>query len=76
MTLMYRVQQLLDPYDSSNTECDGMTQICHTISIKLGIEHQQMAGTLARPTHDQLIPIHLWIDLPMATRSIIEPECG
>lgn len=64
MTLIHRVQQLLDPYNSSDTECDGMTRICHTVLTKLGIEHQPMAGTLARPTRNQLIPIHLWIDLP------------
>ena len=61
---MQRVQTLLDPYDSSNTECDGMIQICHTVLTQKGIEHQPMAGTLAGPTYNQLIPIHLWIDLP------------
>lgn len=64
MTLKHKVQQLLNPYDSSNTECDGMTQICHTVLIKHNILHQPMAGTLAQLTHNKLVPIHLWIDLP------------
>lgn len=64
MTLTHKVQQLLDPYDSSHTECDGMTRICHTVLTQLGIEHQPMVGTLAVLTRKQLIPLHLWIDLP------------
>ena len=58
MALTHKVQQLLDPYDSSHTKCDGMTQICHPVLIKHNIKHQPMAGTLAQPTHNQLIPIH------------------
>ncbi len=56
------VRQLLDPYDSTQTECDGLTKICSTVLNKHNIPHQPMAGTL---TYEDLkFPIHLWINLP------------
>jgi hypothetical protein len=56
------IQQLLDPYDGSQTECDGMTQICYTVLVKQGIESQPMAGSLRK--QDRAIEPHFWIDLP------------
>ncbi|WP_392476869.1 hypothetical protein [Nostoc sp. C110] len=61
-----RIQQLLDPYDSSQTECDGMTRICHTILTNHSIEHQPMFGVLTQ--HHQHIEPHFWIDLPSGER--------
>ena len=46
MDLKRLIQQLLDPYDSSQTECDGMTRICHTILTQHHIEHQPIIGKL------------------------------
>lgn len=68
MTPIHVIQQLLDPYDDTQTECDGLTQICHTVLVQNGIKHQPMAGTLARPKLNKLMPIHLWIDLPSGER--------
>ena len=62
MDLKLRIQQLLDPYDSSQTECDGMTRICHTILTQHHIEHQPMIGKLT--FEEQEIEPHFWIDLP------------
>lgn len=61
-----RIQQLLDPYDFSQTECDGMTRICHTLLTNHGIEHQPMFGVLTQ--HHQHIEPHFWIDLPSGER--------
>ena len=61
MDLKLKIQNLLDPYDSSQTECDGMTRICHTILTQHHIEHQIRMGTLT--FHGQNIEPHLWIDL-------------
>jgi hypothetical protein len=66
MTTSKEIQQLLDPYDSSQTECDGMTQICHTVLAQHNIEHQPMAGSLR--TQEQVIEPHFWIDLPNGER--------
>lgn len=57
-----QIQNLLDPYDFSQTECDGMTRICHTILSQHQIEHQSMIGTLQ--FDGQNIKPHLWINLP------------
>lgn len=57
------IHQLLDRYDSTQTECDGLTQICSTILNKHDIPHQPMAGTLTFEGYT--IPIHLWINLPI-----------
>lgn len=66
MISRHAIQQLLDPYDCSQTECDGMTRICHTVLIQHGIEHQPMVGTLRRK-QKKLYP-HFWIDLPSGDR--------
>jgi len=66
MTSRQEIQQLLNPYDSSQTECDGMTQICHTVLVQHNIEHQPMAGTLIGK--GQKIYPHFWIDLPSGDR--------
>jgi hypothetical protein len=68
MTPIHVIQQLLDPYDDTQTEADGLTRICNTVLVEHGIKHQPMAGTLARPKLNQLMPIHLWIDLPTGDR--------
>lgn len=57
-----RLQELLDPYDDSPTECDGMVRICHTLLVQQGIEHQPMVGVLTR--FHQEIKRHFWINLP------------
>ena len=66
MRLQSQIKQLLDPYDYSQTECDGMTRICHTVLTENRIEHQPMAGSLIRV--DQEIDAHFWIDLPDGSR--------
>ena len=66
MKLKQKIQNLLDPYDSSQTECDGMTRICHTILAQHHIEHQIRMGTLT--FYGQNIEPHLWIDLPSKYR--------
>ncbi|NEU77574.1 hypothetical protein G1O98_00355 [Nostoc sp. UIC10630] len=60
------IKQLLNPYDSSQTECDGMTRICHTVLTNHSIEHQPMFGVLTQ--HHQHIEPHFWIDLPSGER--------
>ncbi|RUR78607.1 hypothetical protein DSM107007_42200 [Nostoc sp. PCC 7120 = FACHB-418] len=66
MILREKIQQLLDCYDSSQTECDGMTRICHTVLTNHGIEHQPMIGVLIR--QNQEIEPHFWIDLASGER--------
>lgn len=68
------IKQLLDPYDSSQTECDGMTRICRTLLTNHGIEHQPMFGVLN--LQNQEVEPHLWIDLPSGERTITELRCG
>lgn len=55
------IKQLLDPYDDSQTECDGMTRICHTVLTNHGIPHHSMFGVLT--LQNQEIEPHFWIDL-------------
>ena len=66
MDLKLKIKDLLDPYDSSQTECDGMTRICHTILTQHYVEHQPMMGTLT--FNKQHIKPHFWIDLPSGNR--------
>ena len=66
MDLKLKIKDLLDPYDSSQTECDGMTRICHTILSQHHIEHFSMMGTLQ--FDGQEIEPHFWIDLPSGER--------
>jgi hypothetical protein len=66
VTYKEMIKQLLDPYDDSQTECDGMTRICHTVLTQHGIDHQPFFGTLRR--HNQQIETHFWIDLPSGER--------
>lgn len=66
MTLRQKIRQFLNPYVRSQTECDGMTQICHTVLVQHNIEHQPMVGTLIRD--GQEIYPHFWIDLPSGDR--------
>jgi hypothetical protein len=61
-----RIQELLDPYDSSQTECDGMTRICHTVGVRHGIDHQPRVGLLQHKARE--IEPHFWIDLPNGDR--------
>lgn len=60
------IQELLDRYDNTPNECDGMTQICHTILTKNNIQHQPMGGSLSK--HNRGIGWHFWIDLPNGYR--------
>lgn len=64
--LKERIKQLLDPYDNSQTECDGMTRICHTVLTQHNIKHQTMIGILI--LHNKHINPHFWIDLPNGER--------
>ncbi|BAY14213.1 hypothetical protein [Calothrix sp. NIES-2098] len=66
MTQREIIKQLLDPYDSSQTECDGMVRICHTVLTNHGIEHQPMYGVVT--LQNQGIEPHFWIDLPSGER--------
>jgi len=66
MRLQSQIKQLLDPYDNTQTECDGMTRICHTVLAENRIEHQPMAGSLIRASQE--IDAHFWIDLPDGSR--------
>lgn len=61
-----KIQQLLDPYDSSPTECDGMAHLCHTVLYQHDIEHQPMSGTITQ--QGQTMGPHFWIDLPNGAR--------
>lgn len=55
------LRQLLNPLDTSPTECDGMTRLCHTVLCQHDIPHQIYCGTCR--VEAQLIPLHFWIDL-------------
>lgn len=59
MLQLDEIRNLLDPYDATPTECDGMTKICSTILTQQGIKHQPMIGEVTYL--NQKIPIHLWI---------------
>jgi hypothetical protein len=56
-----QVRSLLDPLDSSPTECDGMTRLCHTVLAQHGIAHTVYFGACRYQT--QWIQAHYWIDL-------------
>ena len=66
MTQIQNIKAILDPYDSTQTECDGMSRICHTILSQHQIRHQTMIGTLR--FEEQYIEPHFWIDLPTRER--------
>jgi hypothetical protein len=55
-----QIKQLLDPFDSTATECDGMTNLCHTILLQNNIDHQPMKGLLI---YQEAVVSHVWIDL-------------
>lgn len=55
------LRQLLNTLDTSPTECDGMTQLCHTVLCQHDIPHQVYCGSCR--VDAQLIPLHFWIDL-------------
>jgi hypothetical protein len=46
---------------NSSTECDGMTQICHTVLLREAIPHVCMVGVCCYGA--RRLPAHLWIDL-------------
>lgn len=56
-----KIRELLNSYDSSPTECDGMTRICHTVLCNNDIPHNVQFGICQYQT--QLIPVHFWIEL-------------
>jgi hypothetical protein len=56
-----RIRALLDVYDRSSTECDGMTRVCHTVLLRENIPHICMVGVILYGS--KRLPIHLWIDL-------------
>ena len=66
MSARQRIQQLLDPYDESPTECDGMVRLGSTILYQYDIEHQPMVGTLSKG--ERTISPHFWLDLPSGER--------
>ena len=66
MSRQQKIKHLLAPYDSSPTECDGMTRICHTVLTQHGIEHQSMMGVLTKDK--QKVEPHFWIDLSSGER--------
>lgn len=55
------IEELLNRYDSSPTECDGMTMLCHTVLHNVGVSHQVIAGICEY--QDRIMPIHYWIEL-------------
>lgn len=59
--MLDRVRSLLDAYDDSFTECDGMTRICHTVLSRENIPHFCMVGVSRHGA--KRLPIHFWIDL-------------
>lgn len=61
-TTSQKIHNLLAPYDSSTTECDGIVRLCHTVLVQHHIEHQPMIGILTKG-HKEISP-HFWIELP------------
>lgn len=59
--MIQRVRSLLDPLDTSPTECDGMTRLCHTVLSQHQIPHTVYLG--ACRYQSQGIQPHYWIDL-------------
>ncbi|WP_107670133.1 hypothetical protein [Cyanothece sp. BG0011] len=59
--MIEEIRKRLDVYDSSPTECDGMTRICSTILTKEGIKHQLMLGSIIY--ENRKIEPHFWINL-------------
>ncbi|KAB8333602.1 hypothetical protein SD80_012455 [Scytonema tolypothrichoides VB-61278] len=66
MTQQEIIRRLLDRYDYTQTECDGMTRICHSLLSKHRIDHQPMLGAVS--LHNQKVYPHFWIDLPSGER--------
>lgn len=63
------VESLLDPYDSCDLECDGMTRVLHVVLTRAKIPHTCMVGSVEAFGHEAshggstTIPFHLWIIL-------------
>lgn len=55
------IDRLLNPYDSSPTECDGMTQLCHTLLYEAKVPHIVKCGVCSYGIN--LLSLHFWIDL-------------
>ncbi len=66
MNIQQKIKNLLDPYDYSQTECDGMSRIIHTVLATEGIEHQLRMGILIKDKQE--VEPHFWIDLPSGER--------
>lgn len=58
---LFEIDHLLSPCDSSPTECDGMTQLCHTLLYHADIPHIVKCGVCRYGSN--LLPLHFWIDL-------------
>lgn len=56
-----QIQKLLAPYDTSPTECDGLTRILHTLLCQHNIPHLVLFGKCSYAS--QVMPLHYWIDL-------------
>lgn len=62
--LINRLQLLLNPYDSlSHLECDGLTQIFHTVLSDENIQHTVIIGRVIHKSTERTIPLHYWIDV-------------
>jgi hypothetical protein len=59
--MIHQVHSLLDPLDTSPTECDGMTRLCHTVLAQHQIPHTVYFGVCRYQS--QGIQPHYWIDL-------------
>lgn len=60
------VRGLLDLYDSSQTECDGMVRLCATALVHQAIPFTALQGRVLVQHEDdsyQALPLHFWLTL-------------
>lgn len=62
MSLEY-IKQLLYRYETSPTECDGMTRIVSTLLTREQIPHQPFFGSLQKLDQNKSITPHFWVEL-------------
>lgn len=65
-----RLQQLLDPFDASYSECDGLTRVLHYVLTQAHVPHRVMMGQV-RMGEATFAP-HFWIELSEVPHVVID----
>ena len=73
--LKARLEELLNPYDGCQLECDGLTQVLSTVLSRHTISHRSFVGQLVllelSGNQTMVVEPHFWLELELET---VEPE--